>query len=51
MFVIFNQFLSLFNSQKVNSSVWLQFLVAGLQVPLSDLSFNLVIEFLHNAYQ
>ena len=27
------------------SSVWLPFLVAGLQVQLSDLSFNLVIEF------
>ena len=27
------------------SSVWLQFPVAGLQVPLSDLSFKLVIEF------
>ena len=36
-------FLSLFNSQ--SSSEWLQFLVAGSQVPLFDLSFNLVIEF------
>ena len=27
------------------SSVWLRFLVAGSQVPLFDLSFNLVIEF------
>ena len=26
------------------SSIWLLFLVVGSQVPLSDLSFNLVIE-------
>ena len=40
MEVIFNQF-----QFSEGSSAWLQFLVDVSQVPLFDLSFNLVIEF------
>ena len=42
----FFQFLNFqFSVQFKGSSVWLQFLVAVSQVPLFDLSFNLVTEF------